>query len=466
MDQLFKDIRYGFRGLLKRKGFALIAVLTLALGIGANTAIFTLVNAVMLKSLPVYKPEELVLFSDTTGEGTSIEDSPSTGAWQRFSWASYEYLRDHNQSFQDIVAVRSGESRLSVRQIDSQANAAVRAQGHLVTGNYFALLRVRALRGRVLTPEDDKPNAQPAAVISHRYWQQQLNSDPNVVGKSFIINGVNFTVAGVTPPEFFGIRVRRPPDFWLPMSFQPQIELRDSYLTNTQAYFLTVIGRLKPGVTMAQAQANITLALQQFLTEQAGSKLTEERQKGIQNTYVTLADGRGGLSGLRRAYSKPLQMLMAIVGMVLLIACANVGSLLLSRAAARKAEISLRLALGATRWRIIRQLLTESMLLAAIGGVCGVLLAQWGVTVLVNLVAKSSPLDTRPDVGVLLFTLGVSIVAGVLFGLVPAVQASRTNLSSAMKEKNRVRTGFLRFNLSSLMVVMQVGLSMVLLTGA
>src|SRR5215467_16279708 len=165
MDQLFKDLRYGFRGLVKRKGFALIAVLTLALGIGANTAIFTLVNAVMLKSLPVYKPEELVLFSDTTGEGTSIEDSPRTGAWQRFSYASYEYLRNHNHSFQDVVAVRSGESALSVRQTDSQANAAVRAQGHLVTGNYFSLLGVRAMRGRVLTPEVDRASATPAAVI-------------------------------------------------------------------------------------------------------------------------------------------------------------------------------------------------------------------------------------------------------------------------------------------------------------
>jgi len=466
MEQLFKDIRYGFRGLLKRKGFALIAVLTLALGIGANTAIFTLVNAVMLKKLPVYKPEELVLFSDTIGEGTSIVDSPVTGAWQRFSYASYEHLRKNNQSFQDIVALRSGESRLSVRQTDSQANAAVRAQGHLVSGNYFALLGVRAMRGRVFTPEDDNASAPPAAVISHRYWEQQLNSDPNVVGRNLILNGTNFTVVGIAPKEFFGIRVRRPPDFWLPLSFQPQIELRDSYLTNNQVFFLTLLGRLKPGVTMAQAQSNINLSLQQFLTQQAGSELDEERQKDIQNTYVTLAAGQGGLSGLRRNYSTPLQMLMAIVGMVLLIACANVGSLLLSRAASRKAEISLRMALGATRWRIIRQLLTESILLAIIGGVCGVLLAQWGVTVLVNLVAKGTPLDTRPDVGVLLFTAGVSIVAGILFGLIPAIQASRTNLSAAIKERTRLRTGFLRFNLSSLMVVLQVGLSMVLLTGA
>src|SRR5690349_17573505 len=457
MENLLKDVRYGLRGLLKRKGFAAIAVLTLALGIGANTAIFTLVNAVMLKSLPVQKPEELVLFSDATSEGTSLEDSPRTGEWQRFSYASYAYFRDHNQSFQEIAALRSGESPLSVRQADAQANAAARAQGHLVTGNYFSVLGVRALRGRVLTPEDDKPGAAPATVISHRYWEKELNSDPSVVGKSFIINGTNFTVVGITPPEFFGIRVRRPPDFWLPLSFQPQIEQRGDFLTDTQAYWLTPFGRLKPGVTMAQAQANMNLALQQFLTQQAGSELTEERQKGIQNTFITLVSGQGGLSGLRRAYSTPLQMLMAIVGMVLLIACANVGSLLLSRAASRKAEISLRMALGATRRRIIRQLITESMLLAAVGGLFGVLLAQWGVYVLVGLVAKTSPLNTRPDLGVLAFTAGVSLVAGLLFGLIPAVRASKTDLATAMKEKARTGSRLRRFSLSSAMVVLQVG---------
>ena len=466
MENLFKDLRYGFRGLLKRKAFAAIAVLTLSLGIGANTAIFTLVNAVLLKTLPVQNPHELVLFSDMTGEGTSIEDSPRTGKWTRFSYASYKYFRDHNDSFQDIAALRSGVSRLSVRQPDAQANAAARSSGHLVSGNYFSLLGVQAMRGRVLTPEDDKPGAEPAAVISNRYWQKELNSDPSVVGKRFIINGTNFTVVGVMPPEFFGERMRRPPDFWLPLSLHPQIELRKSFLEDTQAYWLMPMGRLKAGVTIEQAQASINVKLRQHLTEQAGSQLTEERQRGIQNTFVQLVDGSGGISGLRVLYSKPLQMLMAIVGMVLLIACANVGSLLLSRAASRKAEISLRMALGATRWRIIRQLLTESMLLALIGGVCGVLLAQWGVTVLVSLVAREAPLDTRPDVGILAFTMGVSVLAGILFGLVPAIQASKTDLSSAMKEKTRTAHGFWRVSLSAALVVMQVGLSMVLLTGA
>lgn len=466
MENLLKDLRYGLRGLFKRKAFAAIAVLTLALGIGANTAIFTLVNAVLLKSLPVSNPHELVLFSDVTGEGTSFEDSPRQGQWPRFSYASYKYIRDHNDSFRELAAMRSGVTRLSVRQTDSQANAAVRASGHLVSGNYFSVLGVQAMRGRVLTPDDDQPNAEPAAVVNHSYWQQQLNSDSSIVGKRLIINGTSFTVVGVTPPEFFGERVRRPPDFWLPLSFQPQIELRPSFLDDNQVYWLMIMGRLKTGVSMAQAQITVNLSLRQFLTEQAGSQLTAERQLAIQNTYAQLVDGSGGISGLRVLYSKPLQMLMAIVGMVLLIACANVGSLLLSRAASRKAEISLRMALGATRSRIVRQLLTESMLLAIIGGICGVLLAQWGVTVLVNLVASEAPLDTRPDIGVLAFTGGVSLVAGLLFGLVPALQASRTDLSSALKEKSRTQSRFLRVSLSAALVVMQVGLSMVLLTGA
>jgi len=467
MENLLKDIRYGLRGLRKRPGFSFLAIITLALGIGANTAIFTLVNAVLLKSIPVSNPEQLVIFTDQTNEGTSIEDSPRDGQWRRYSYASYQYLRGHNQSIEDLVAFRSGESRLSIRQTGAESNAPTqRGRGHLVTANYFSVLGVSALKGRVLTPADDSPGAPPVTVVSHNYWQRQLNSDPNIVGKGLILNGTNFTVVGVTPPEFFGVRVRRSPDMWLPLSFHPQVELTKSYLEDNQVYWLTLMGRLKQGVRIEQAQATSTLALQQFLTEQAGSQLNEDRQKGIRNTSVTLIAGGGGISGLRNRYSKPLQMLMAIVGMILLIACANVGSLLLSRSASRKAEISLRMALGATRTRIMRQLLTESMLLAFIGGIFGVVLSYWGVKLLVSLVAQDAPLDTRPDLFTLSFTAGVSLIAGVLFGLVPALRSSKSDLVSTIKEKSRTGSGKLRFNLSSSLVVVQVALSMVLLTGA
>ena len=466
MENLLKDIQYGLRSLRKRPAFAAIAIVTLTLGIGANTAIFTLVNAVMFKSLPVPEPQELVLFSDVAGEGTSISDTPRVGKWDRFSYASYQYLRDHQQSFQDVTAFRSGGSRLSVRPGDTQSSGAERAVGHLVSGNYFSVLGVTAMRGRLLTPEDDKPGAPPVAVISNRYWQKVLNSDSSVVGKSFILNGNGFTVVGITPPEFFGERVRQSPDFWIPLAFQPQIEIRESYLTNDQAYFLMLMGRLKNGVRLQQAQAEMDLALRQFLTNQAGSNLTEDRRKSIADTSVQLVSGAGGISGLRLHYSKPLETLMVIVALVLLIACANIGGLLLSRGAARKAEVSLRMALGASRLRIIRQFLTESLVLAAVGGVCGIFVSFWGVTLLVRLVARNSPLDTAPDLPVLLFTIGISLISGVLFGLMPAVRASRTDLVSAMKTKNRMGGGRLRLNVSSTLVVLQMSLSMVLLTGA
>jgi predicted permease len=468
MENFFKDIRYGFRGLIKRPAFTVVALVILALGIGANTAIFTLLNAVVLKPLPVPKPNELVLFNDLPSEGTSTMDEGDipTGRTERFSYAAYRYFREHDSSFQELSAFRGGESRVSVRRAEAQAGqAAERSSAHLVSGNYFTVLGVNAMQGRVLTNEDDAPAAQPAAVISNAYWQLKLNSDPQIVGKNVLLNGTAFTIVGVMPPEFFGTRVRRPPDFWMPLVFQPQIELRRSYLDDKNVYWLNMIGRLKPGVQLAQAQAGVNAELRQYLTERAGSQLNDDNRLAIQNSYLTLASGARGLSGLRFFYSQALRMLMVIVALVLLIACANVGNLLLSRAAARQAEISLRQALGASRGRLIRQLLTESLLLAFIGGVLGIMLAQWGVSLLVTRVAATSPLDVKPDASILLFTLAISLVSGVLFGIAPALRATKTDLTTALKEKSAQGRKH-RVNLGSLLVVVQVAVSLILLVGA
>ncbi len=471
MSTLLHDLRYGLRMLARNPGFTAVAVLTLALGIGANTAIFSLMDAVMMKALPVQKPEQLVLFFEGSDEGMRISKGGigEGGRWKYYSYPLYEYLRDHNQFFQGICAFRVGEDRLSVSVVGRPAGeSAPEVRGHLVSGNYFSVLGVNAVLGRTLSPEDDRPGARPAAVISYGYWKQNFGGDPAAVGKVVDLNGTPFTIVGVTPREFFGERVRRSPDFWLPMVMQPQIMLHESFLKDPDVYWVNLMGRLKPGATRQQAQAGLTVQLRQFLTSQAGSHISPHTRREIEKSYISLAPGGPGISWLRERYSEPLHILMAVVALVLLIACANVANLLLSRAAARHREISVRLALGASRARLIRQMLTESLLMAGLGGALGAVFAAWGVRILLSKFAgPSSGLNVSPDLRVLSFALAICALAAILFGLAPALRSTRVELAPALKAGSfSPGVSGRRWSLGKGLVSFQAAISLLLLVGA
>jgi predicted permease len=468
LETSWQDARYGARMLRKNLGFSVVAVLTIALGIGANTAIFTLFDAILLESLPVREPSQLVLFSEATDEGTYSNSSPPVGPWGRFNKESYEFLKSQPLPFESLCAFRSGSAIVSVRRPGQNEDSQVRrAVAQLVSGNYFATLGVDAVFGRTLSDDDNRANAQPVAVVSNRYWRTHLNSDPSTVGQVAILNGLPVTVIGVAPPEFFGERVRQSPDFWLPFVFQPQIELRESYLERTDTYWLRLIGRLRRGSSREQARVASTIALQQYLTSQAGTELTPQRKHGIARSYVQLYDGRRGISQLRLEYSRPLHVLLVVVAMVLLIACANVGNLLITRAVARRAEIAVRLTLGASSGRLLRQLLTEGLLLAVIGGGAGLLIAHWGTAGLVALISLgNSPVHPHLNLLALTFTLGITIFTSVFFALIPALETRKTDLVTALKAGGHRAAGQRKSPITHGLVLGQITVSLVLLVGA
>lgn len=463
LETLVQDLRYGVRQLTATPALSLAAVVSLALGMGANTAIFSLINAVMLQQLPVKDPGRLVLFDDDISTGVYSGDGfPG----HIFSYPAWEHFRDHDQSFESLCAFRQGVDSLLFRVPGAGGSGPKeQASGHLVCGAYFAVMGVNAVRGRVLMPQDDSLTAPNTAVISYEFWRRRFHSEDSAVGTVVDLNGTAFTIVGVAPPEFFGERVQEPPEFWLPLTRQPQMLQRESWMSVRDVHWLNVIGRLKPGVTMEQAQAAVTRQLRQFYQAGAGEELTASRQRQLREVHVELKSGARGISWMRFSYSKPLHLLMASVALLLLIACANVATLLLARGSARQPELFARLAFGASRARLVRQLLTESVLLALLGGAAGVAIAWWSVKLLAHMIRINPVVDVRPDWLVLAFTLAVSLLTGIGFGLLPALRSSRMewSIGSVVRLPDFART---RLNAGHGLVVFQVMLCCVLLVGA
>ena len=469
-DGLMQDLRYGLRMLLKQPGFTLVAVLSLALGIGANTAIFSLLDAVLLKSLPVQEPDKLVMFGK--GEDGGMTNSFPNQSTDLFSYPFYQEVRQRNEVFSEVASVLSMSWGVhGTVNTDGTSGEPEQMDVQLVSGTYFPVLGVNASLGRTFTEADDQtPGGHPVAVVSHAWWEARLGGDPAAVGKTIIIDQTAYTIVGVAPKEFFGTTVGRAPDIWVPLSMEAQLPPAHwNGRTNKEFQSLYLIARLKNSISGEQASAAVNTLFKQSLQERAGAQPSVERLEDIRRANIELTPAGRGISELRSKFSLSLRILMAVVAVVLLIACANIANLLLARAAIRQKEFAVRLAIGAGRIRLIRQLLTESALLASLGGVAGVILAWWGSSLLLLMASSGSktlPLDVSPNARILGFTLLTSLLSAMIFGTVPALRAARIEPNAALKGGKGTAQATSQGPLGKALVVIQVALSLLLLVGA
>ncbi|HEV2488399.1 MAG TPA: ABC transporter permease [Candidatus Acidoferrales bacterium] len=474
LESFVADIRFAVRMLRKSPGFTAVAVLTLALGIGANTAIFSVINSVLLSNLPVKDPQQLVFLTNPDNQG--MESGFGDGERDFLTYPEYQELARDNQVFSGLFAASSFTAEIPVElERDAADYNGPRSQVSLVSGSYFSVFGVNPILGGTFSTEVDKlRDANPIAVISYSFWQNRFGGARDVLGRKIRILKTPYEIIGVAPPQFHGETVGADPGVWVPLTMQSEIFPGKDFLSPETNHFhkvewLQAIGRLKRGVSFVQAKASVEVAFQQLMESQAAGMSAPDKKKYM-NQRLAVSEGSRGASTLRADFGKPLEILMVVVGLILLIACANVANLLLARSSARQKEIAVRVALGAGASRLFRQVLTESILLAAMGGAVGLLLADWADSALLHMVsggASQAYLDIHLDARILAFTFGASLFTGILFGIAPAFRATRVELSHVLKSASRTVAGSAarsgRLPIGKVLVIAQVALSLLLL---
>jgi predicted permease len=467
MLNLLREFHYAMRQFRLSPVFTATAVLTLALGIGGTTAIFTLIHAVMLRSLPVADPASLYRIGE--GDDCCVEGG-TQDTWGMFSYPLFERLKQETPEFEQVAGFQAGQSRVSVRR-EGAETAARPLRSEYVTGNYFSTLGIGAFGGRVISPADDNPGSAPVAVLSYHSWQTNYGGEKSAVGSTFLIEGHPFTVVGVAPPGFFGETLKSdPPDVWLPLQQEPLIRGDRTLLHQPVSAWLRVIGRLRPGASTAGMSARLTAVLHQWLVHDSGypPNWLADIQQQLPKQVLNVIPAGAGVAVMKEEYGRSLKILLGVCGLVLLIACANVANLLLARGVARRGQTAIRMAIGASRRQIVMQALTESVLLAVGGAIAGLFVAFGASRLLLALAfqdAEFLPVDTAPSLIVLAFAFALALITGVLFGAAPAWFATRTHPAEALRGASRSTSDRSSFARKALLVV-QAALSVVLVAGA